>query len=284
VVWLGDRFVALTEDFRWGTRSTWSRDGVTWSDPQVVAPLNGLDVVRFQGRFLAFTGFNSVFCPINECTWEQAQVFASDDLGSWHLVGVDSSSWGLVSVATNGTRIVAARCCEWPFLESYILSGFATSEDGETWAEVAIPETLPAATKIVWTGSRFVATGGGVVMESTDGLAWSVISRSSLSLNGLAWTGSQLVGSGMWGSFPFVASSRDGGQWSVTWPFLQPRSLTWPTYPLTFDRERPVSAVAGTARLQVAVGPNGTLLRRECVPEPTRVRRRLGRLGSGSQP
>jgi hypothetical protein len=285
VAWLGDRFVALVEDFRSGTRSTWSRDGVTWSGPQVVAPMNGLDVIRFRDRFLAFAGFNALFCPIGECVWEQTHVYASDDLASWHLAGVDPLSSGMVSVATNGSRIVAARCCDPDHYPSMDLKGFATSEDGETWADVSIPETLPATTKIVWTGSRFVATGGGVVMESVDGLAWSVIARSSRSLTGLAWTGSQLVGSGMWGSFPFVASSRDGREWSVTWPFLQPRSLAYPTWPVVFDRERPVSAVAGSATLQVAVGPQGVLLRRECVPEPvTGLRRRLSRHGAGSQP
>lgn len=283
VAWLGDRFVALIEVDSF-TRSTWSRDGVTWSTPQRVDHRTGIDVIRFQDRFLAFTGGGSFACPVT-CGVAEGRVFASNDLGSWQQVGVGFSSLGPVSVATNGTRIVAARCCVSFLHGPYILNGFATSEDGETWAEVSIPETLPATTKIVWTGSRFVATGGGVVMDSADGLSWSVISRSSRSLTSLAWTGAGFVGSGMWGSFPFVASSGDGGEWSVTWPFLQPRVLTDPTQPLVFDRERPIGAVAGTARLQVAVGPGGTLLRRECVPEPmTGLRRHLSRLGAGSQP
>ena len=109
MVWLGDRFVALVEDHQYYTRTAWSRDGVTWSTPQMVDRLTGLDVIRFKDRFLAFTGLEILDCPVNECAWDQPGSSPRTTWARGSLVGGDPSSCGLVSVATNGTRIVAAR-------------------------------------------------------------------------------------------------------------------------------------------------------------------------------
>lgn len=278
VAWIGDRFVAFT----WPDAISWSPDGVAWTSPSTVSTVQlPLDIVFFRGRYLAFVGFGGYGCPVT-CAMDGAEVLASTDLESWQSVWYDESKAGLISVASSGNRLVATRCCE--ASDPSNLDGFVASDDGETWTPVSVPEELPRTTRIVWTGSRFVAAGGRVVMESADGLSWSVISRPSFSIHDLGWAGNVLVAAGMWESYPLVASSRDGRTWDRTYPFVQPRQP--PTMPVSVDSQgmSSIQSVGGNPRLQIAVGANGTLLRRECEPEPTVPRRRLGRSAGASQP
>ncbi|MGV8038955.1 MAG: hypothetical protein AB2L07_02355 [Thermoanaerobaculaceae bacterium] len=278
VAWIGDRFVAFT----WPNDMSWSPDGVTWTSPSTVSTTQlPLDIVSFRGRYLAFVGFGGYGCPVT-CDPGWAEVLASTDLESWQSVWHDESKVGLISVASNGSRLVATRCCQEQ--NTGRLDGFVASDDGETWTPVSVSEELPRTTRIVWTGSRFVAAGGRVVMESADGLSWSVISRPSFSIHDLGWAGNVLVAAGTWESYPLVASSRDGRIWDSTYPFVQPRQP--PTMPVSVESYgmSSIQSVGGNPRLQIAVGANGTLLRRECEPEPTVPRRRLGRGSGASQP
>lgn len=278
VAWIGDRFVAFT----WPDAMSWSADGVTWTLPHSFSLGQlPLDIVSFQGRYLAFSGFGGYWCPVT-CGPGYAEVLASTYLESWQSVWHDESKLGLISVASNCSRLVATRCCEASNPSS--LDGFLASDDGETWTPVSVPEELPRTTRIVWTGSRFVAAGGRVVMESADGLTWSVVSRPSFSIHDLGWAGNVLVAAGTWESYPLVAVSRDGRVWESTYPLVQPKQP--PTMPVAVDSRgmSSIQSVGGNPRIQIAVGAGGTLLRRECEPEPTVPRRRLGRGSGASEP
>ena len=70
---------------------------------------------------------------------------------------------------------------------------------------------------IVWTGSVFVAVGGGpngtgLILTSPDGLQWSVRSSGTPALHGVGWSGTEIVAVGAGGS---ILTSPDGYRWSA---------------------------------------------------------------------
>lgn len=135
---------------------------------------------------------------------------------------------------------------------------------------------------------------------SPDGVTWtspSTVSTIQLPLGIVSFRGRYLafLGFGSCGcpvtcdpGWAEVLASTDleiwQSVWDSTYPFVQPQKP--PTMPVFVESHgmSSIQSVGRNQRLQIAVGANGTLLRRECEPEPMVPHRRLGRSSGASQP
>jgi hypothetical protein len=70
---------------------------------------------------------------------------------------------------------------------------------------------------VVWTGTLFVAVGGGrdgagIIGVSYDGIHWTLRSSGTPTLRGITWTGTQIVAVGTQGT---IVTSPDGYRWTA---------------------------------------------------------------------
>jgi hypothetical protein len=89
---------------------------------------------------------------------------------------------------------------------------------------------LPAAwlSGIIWTGSQFVAVGGGNALTSPDGVNWTQHTMPN-SANDIAWSGTQFVAVGNNGNGNIIVSA-DGINWlqqSKVDPFSDLYDIIW---------------------------------------------------------
>ncbi|MBJ6725533.1 Ig-like domain-containing protein [Geomesophilobacter sediminis] len=102
---------------------------------------------------------------------------------------------------------------------------------------------------VIWSGSRFVAVGGGVC-TSLDGLTWTPIDVSAVSgsaeIYDVAWTGTQ-----------FVATNGINSTDLTSAVLTSPDGLTWSRHTLAFAVN--LMGIGCSPTLCVAVGPNGAL-------------------------
>lgn len=94
---------------------------------------------------------------------------------------------------------------------------------GSDAVAMCAPSTLPvdlgsvSLNGIVWTGTLFVAVGGGpnaqgLILTSRDGVQWNVRSSGTPTLRGLSWSGSEIVAVGAGGT---IVTSPDGYRWTA---------------------------------------------------------------------
>jgi len=113
-------------------------------------------------------------------------------------------------------------------------------------AQGPVDLALVGLRSIVWTGTRFVAVGGGpgaggVILVSPDGLKWTVRSSGTPVLNAITWTGSQLIAVGAAGT---ILTSPDGYRWTAQ----------------ASNAGADLNGVASAGTLFAAVGDGGLLL------------------------
>jgi hypothetical protein len=106
--------------------------------------------------------------------------------------------------------------------------------------------SLAGLKSIVWTGTQFVAVGGGpngvgLILLSTDGFNWNVRSSGTPTLNAITWTGSELVAVGAAGT---ILTSPDGYRWSAR----------------VSNASEDLNGVAASGALFLVVGDGGVLL------------------------
>jgi hypothetical protein len=110
-------------------------------------------------------------------------------------------------VARSGTQFVAVG-----------ISDVLTSIDGITWTTRLSSGTSVTYTRVIWSGSQFVAvggagSGGSVVLTSSDGVTWNARSVPQTGyLLGITWTGTRFV-AGAGGGHYLI--SPDGATWTV---------------------------------------------------------------------
>lgn len=139
-----------------------------------------------------------------------ATVIKSTDGINWEWIPYDSDiSRGFSSIAYgNGIYVaVGGRCTVYH------------SHDGEIWNQdqSGLPEENCNLTKVIWTGSQFVAIGGSSqeppIIRSQDGIQWTISnSTTDTTLYDLSWNGSQLVAVGDSG---VILASNDGVDWTT---------------------------------------------------------------------
>ncbi len=113
-------------------------------------------------------------------------------------------------------------------------------------AQGSVDLSLVGLKSIVWTGSQFVAVGGGpnglgLILLSPDGLNWSVRSSGTPTLNAVAWTGDRLIAVGASGT---IITSPDGYRWTAQ----------------VSNASEDLNGVAASGALFMVVGDGGALL------------------------
>ncbi|NOZ93792.1 MAG: hypothetical protein GXP47_03495, partial [Acidobacteria bacterium] len=137
------------------------------------------------------------------------------------VVRLDGSSWNVVHTAGEPDLVrVASSGSRWVAVGSAWLPGMApvlVSEDGQAWRQVPVPGGVCEITDVVWTGERFLAAAGTVLLSSSDGLLWrSVPAPGGATITALAMNGGGIMATGGAPGGPGGAVwwSEDGESWS----------------------------------------------------------------------
>ena len=103
------------------------------------------------GRFVAVGNAGSLVFSDNGDSWQEVNEF-----------DLPANSWSNMAANDSG-RLVAITASGW----------IAWSDDGADWNQVPLTGD-PVLTDIAWTGTRFVASGTGVVGHSVNGTDWTL--------------------------------------------------------------------------------------------------------------
>ncbi len=146
-------------------------------------------------------------------------LLVSGDGARWRLRSSEAGA-ELTSVAWGGGRWVAVGGLP-SALGGPTFGAVVTSPDGETWTNLPGIQ-LPRLETVVWDGSRFLAAGRGVVLESATGELWTVHQLDSgWEIRDLAFDGGLYVAVGTTGDFhggtlePAFFTSGDCRTWSL---------------------------------------------------------------------
>jgi hypothetical protein len=226
VTWSGSLFIAAGE----GGVILTSADGVAW-EPQEAPLIRTWRCSASGGGRIVLGGdpvhmlestdgvhWNAVALPTQyPGSWRYKNLeHAVFDSGRFFLTGGTRDSW-VYSSGTAATVIPTA---------SSVLNGMASGPSGvvclgdyvllhftgDGWNQgVAIAST--AGSRLVWTGSGYIAIGNNTISTSPDGVTWTRReSGVSVPLNEVIWTGSKAVIVGKSGT---ILTSPDGVGWTV---------------------------------------------------------------------
>jgi len=188
LVWNGSQFAAVGLDEFDGLIFT-SPDAVTWTQRTVPGSSpSDLHAVTWSGtQFVAVGDNGTVLTSPDGAGWTRYNSYAS-------LVGVASS--GVVYAGVDA------------------FGNIYTSPDASTWTlKTSVPGMNLGG--IVWSGTQFVAVGGGgtIVTAPASGVTWTPqTSNSTDQLSCVAWSGTAFVAMGYTSN---VLTSPDGVQWTV---------------------------------------------------------------------
>jgi hypothetical protein len=255
VAWADGRYVAVGDS----NASATSTNGVDWQSMTGSMEWNMKTVERIGTVFLAggsglssaaSTGWVSAgsFDPLREFydfETNGSMVFATSKKGiyklepaaapgKWAPTLVHPSPW-MDNMAHHGNE----------FLAVGVSGTIVLSRDGITWQTIAGGRDL-SLTATAWSGSHFAGVGDKLLHASPDGRTWSrpasPLAAAAYTLNGVIWTGSRFIATGLGSVFE---SGADGATWT---------SLG------TFSRNPySVSGLAGDDDFLVAVGSDGLI-------------------------
>ncbi len=199
--WTGEEFLLVGT----GGIILSSHDGLAW---EINNP-GHLDCVAWDGtRYLAFSG-----CHVLESEdgnrWQTLTKVAWPTTGSTGDAAMNDLIW-------TGSAYVAVGSRGW----------ILTSPDGLEWTRGTLSGVsfVGRLTSVAWSGSRYVAVGGQYSGSSTDGLNWTMVENSMMSLRDVAWNGSKFFAAGN----TAVRSSTDGLSWTLVHERqVQLESIAW---------------------------------------------------------
>lgn len=217
-----------------------STNGVTWTNAASGVAQNLHDIVLSGGVYYAVGDAGTLLKTTDGVTWdplvsntiEDLRGIAShtDDQGTPSL-GDDVTT--LIAVGSNGAALLS-------------------SDAGATWTPVDIGGTA-SLVDIAWTGSTFVAVGGGSnIFTTTDGLVWT--KRSAPQLASLTSVAGNATGVLVCGLDGIAFLSTDGG-------------VTWQKRDTGTSRSLQGIGVNAAGRF-AAVGQAGTILTTEQIAPP----------------
>ena len=176
-----------------------TRDGQTW---QELPPVKGrVATIAFgQGRFVAghdgellYSTDGDIFLPgpkieISGSIHARRSTFGSGEGGPRFVIIGDVDLWDAKKrvswrASTEEGTVVTSLATDTPEARDiahgsghFVIVGpqglIESSHDGQTWKRHPAPESEDFS-RIVWTGRRFIVTGGKVAWSSPDGLTWS---------------------------------------------------------------------------------------------------------------
>ncbi len=251
VVWTGGGFIAVGDA---GTVML-SQDGLEWTVTGVGSTDDLRAVASGGGRIVTVGRGGAIFWSVDGTTWQRSLSPSSTDLGAvvWSgtrfvaaedggvafpgfttpaglLTSPDGATWVrtpiseamyLRALASNGSRVVAAGAyCVPPGASpdgSCWTGNLVSVSDngGVTWSTAKLQ--LDAFRNVVWTGSGYLALGGGsgsgfATFTSPDGLNWAPTGGGSANLVASVGAGEAgLVAVGVGGC---ILTSRDGRDWA----------------------------------------------------------------------
>jgi hypothetical protein len=175
---------------QWTKRMTVGHDltGIAWSGTQFVA-----------------VGCCSVMTSPDGLAWQ----VAVQEGGYGEQVGPHTMpyQWQLERITWGGSQFVAVGYQTGARRDRPLI---ATSPDGATWTERAVPDSTHRIVDVAWSGHRFVAVGSAI-LTSTDGATWTDLSASdSASWTAVTWTGSLFIAAGG----KALTTSPDGVTWT----------------------------------------------------------------------
>jgi len=198
VIRSGSSYVAVGE---FGNIAT-STDGVDWVARTIVPSLGA--VVATNNGFLAVGGYGNVA--------------SSTDGKVWSRVPTNIVDHHLYDVVWSGSQFVGVGVFIWlngdiPIAQSVIV----TSPDGSTWTRRK-EGNVGQFSAVAWSGNAYVASGDDGVFTSPDGIAWTLGASATQvgnSFTRIIWTGSQFVAVGGSSS---IYTSPDGINWTKRTP------------------------------------------------------------------
>ena len=205
-----------------------STNGSSWTNAVSGVAQNLHDIVLSGGVYYAVGDAGTLLKTTDGVTWDALVSNTIEDLR-----GIASNGSLLLAVGSNGAAIMS-------------------SDAGATWVTVDIGGTA-SLLDITWTGSTFIAVGGGSnIFTTTDGLVWTKRSAPQLaSLTNVAGNATGALACGLDG---IAFLSTDGG---ATW---QKRDT---------GTSRSLQGIGvNTAGRFVAVGQVGTILTTEQIAPP----------------
>ncbi|HHQ47312.1 MAG TPA: hypothetical protein ENK19_00315, partial [Acidobacteria bacterium] len=248
-----------------GPAGSWtSTDGVQWrgiGDGGVVGMRFGLLVT---GEGILGLGEQDTVLRLDGAGWKVVTTAAAPDLAR---------------IASSGSRWVAVGTAWLPGMSPVLVSG-----NGRDWRQVEVPQGIRRITDVVWTGDRFLAAAGTVLLSSPDGVTWTSTAAPGGGIDALARDGSAVMAAGDAGGAPGgqVWRSEDGTTWSPVATVgaglvrivchgglcvaggyhglvaSGPRDGAWhETYLAAEEPTTPISGIAWNGTRWVAAGPPG---------------------------
>ena len=218
-----------------------SADGVTWSNAVSGVAQNLHDIVRIGGAFYAVGDAGTLLKTTDGVTWsalvpntiEDLKGIAARTLNDQGTPDESDDEILLLAVGSNGAAVMS-------------------SDAGATWTTVDIGGTA-SLLDITWTGSTFIAVGGGSnIFTTPDGLVWT--KRSAPQLASLTSVAGNANGALICGLDGIAFLSTDGG-------------ATWQKRDTGTSRSLMGIGVNSAGRY-AAVGQFGTILTTEQIAPP----------------
>lgn len=153
-----DRFVAGHD-----AELLWSTDGETFHAGEKL-PLRGSVHSRRSACGDTEAGFRFVIMGDVDLSEEKRRV-------SWRGATADGTRWEHHALDTPAARDVAHGAGHFVCVGSASL--IESSHDGQTWRRADIPADAGDFSRVVWTGRRFLVSGGKVAWASPDALTWA---------------------------------------------------------------------------------------------------------------
>lgn len=148
-----------------------SEDGITWKRGYDSLSLGF--AVAMGDRLIGFS---------------RGKVYKSTDDSTWVRLPMDTAKY-LYQAAWNGKVLVAVGT------DTGNAAGSVATSDGVHWEGRRLPQ-YTYFQRVVWAKDRFFAFGRGVMATSQDGLAWTDIPIGQMNVYDLVWTGSKFIASG----------------------------------------------------------------------------------------